>query len=525
MTADPAQSAALRKRLLDGIEEFAEEHVGNKEYEYPLPKSQKIIHDPVWGTIRLHPWEVAVLNLPLFQRLRQIRQTSLVCYVFPGCNHTRFEHTLGVLQQSQRLADAVNDQYDADKIPFDNNLLRDIRLAALFHDCGHSCFSHISEEVYEFCPDIQALFSDPDFPKCNPHEALSALILKSKPVRKFLQRLETKYNVQFGVDRAANWIMGENAADQSSQRFVTQVINGPFDADKLDYIFRDSHYSGIPLGLDLYRLWATCKVSTNPDTNEKILVLHQASVAPLEQILFNKTNLFAIVYQHPKVRAAEKMFHLIVEYIRKHPKKCFESSGRKIPLKNAVDFLWFTDDTFFAEALRRPRGDELHKLIHAIRYRRLFVRALTISHDTVERHCSAGYLQFRKLNQKGEKTYKARRELAQAIAKKAGTNAEKVWVDVPGDPRYGEADRTYVSTSSGSLRKVSDLFPVHYWSDLFEKHKWRAHVFCPPAMQQRVYEAALHVFEESYQIQFHKSAGTSSHVPNAHEVDAKKLTP
>jgi len=95
-----------------GIEAFAQEFVGNERYWGKLPDKPKIIHDPLWGTIRLDPWEVALLDLPLFQRLRQIHQTSLVSYVFPGCSHTRFEHTLGVLQQAQKLIDAVNKQYD-----------------------------------------------------------------------------------------------------------------------------------------------------------------------------------------------------------------------------------------------------------------------------------------------------------------------------------------------------------------------------------------------------------------------------
>lgn len=520
-TSQKQEQKQLRQNLLADIDRFATEFVANDQYKRPLPRGPKIIHDSLWGTIRLHPWEVALLDLPLFQRLRQICQTSLVNYVFPGCNHTRFEHTLGVLSQTQRLIEAVNAQYDNPKcVPYDLDLVRDLRLAALFHDCGHCCFSHISEDLYATCPDLQALFADPSFPQCHPHEALSALILRSAPVRDFLQQLGKKYSVSFGVNRASNWIMGANSARQPKSRFATQIINGPFDADKLDYIFRDAHYSGIPLGVDLYRLWASCRVETNKETKERILTLHQASVAPLEQILFSKINLFSIVYQHPKVRAAEKMFQAVIEDIQNgsNAENSFNSSGRVLTLKKAVDFLWLTDETFFSEALRRRQEDGLHKRIHAIQYRRLLVRALTISNDTIERECSAGYAQLRKLNQRGPATYRARRELAEAIVKEACSknriqiDVKDVWVDIPGDPAYGEADRTFVKTAAGGMRKVSDLFPVHYWSDLFQKHKWRAHVFCPASVQQQVYEAALVVFRKQYKIRFKKSAGESAHV-------------
>lgn len=505
------------KQLLDGIHEFASEFVANKSYHNKFPTGSKIIHDPLWGTIKLHPWEVALLDLPLFQRLRQIHQTSLVYYVFPGCCHTRFEHTLGVIQQTQRLIDAINNQYTSDKHRYEPATIRSLRLAALFHDCGHSCFSHLSEEMYSSCPEMVNLFDDPIFPKCNPHEAFSSLILQSKPVRDYIVALEEHYRIELDIDRAAKWITGISADDGEKKRFETQVINGPFDADKLDYIFRDAHYSGIPVGLDLDRLWSSCDVGTT-ETGNQVLTLHQASVAPLEQILFSKISLFSVVYQHPKVRAAEKMFQAVIEGIRESGADFFNISGRRLNLNCATDFLWLTDEGFFAEALRRGKDDPLHKRIHNIRYRRFPVRALTISNDTIEDGCNEGYVQLRKLNQYGLATYSAKRALAREIVTTANLGEKidplDVWVDLPSDPSFGEADRTFVRTASKELRKVSDLFPIHYWSELYQKYKWRGHVFCPVEYQQEIYEAALEVFaREKYDVRFKKSAGEASHVP------------
>lgn len=499
-----------------GIREFALEFVGNKRYQKHFPKDAKIIHDPLWGTIKLDPWEVALLDLPLFQRLRQIHQTSLVSYVFPGCSHTRFEHTLGVVQQAQRLIDAVNKQYASDKPRFEHTTVRSLRLAALFHDCGHSCFSHISEELYESCPDMAAFFSNNGFPKCHPHEAFSALILMSEPVREYIAEIESKYGIELDIDKAAGWIIGKSADDTGKRHYETQVINGPFDADKLDYIFRDAHYSGVPVGLDLDRLWASCRVEKT-EAGEKVLTLHQASVAPLEQILFSKINLFAIVYQHPKVRAAEKMFQSIIEGAKENPDDShFMVSGRRLDLNRATDYLWLTDEVFFAEALRREQENHLHKKLHDIRYRRFLVRALTISNDSVDKNCHEGFIQLRKLNQRGAAIYAAKRNIAREIIRAAGLEGtldqRDVWVDLPSDPSFGEADRTFVRTAAGSLRKVSDLFPIHYWSELYQKYKWRGHVFCPQEHQQKIHEAALEVFKSEFELNFTKSAGESAHV-------------
>jgi len=509
---------SLIEQFKNGIEEFSQEFVSNKIYRKKFSKGPKIIHDPLWGTISLNPWEVAILDLPLFQRLRQIHQTSLVSYVFPGCSHTRFEHTLGVLQQSQNLIDAVNRQYDTDKPIFEKSTIRNLRLAALFHDCGHSCFSHITEDLYEACPDMAAFFKTGELGKCHPHEAFSALILKSKAVRNFIEEINKFYDpIQLDVDKAANAIIGKPPDGDKKKYYETQVINGPFDADKLDYIFRDAHYSGIPVGLDLDRLWASCKIGTT-DSGENVLTLHQASVAPLEQILFSKINLFSIVYQHPKVRAAEKMFQSIIEEAKKNPGKVsFNVSGRKLDLNRATDYLWLTDEIFFAEALRRNQDDYLHKKIHDIRYRRLLVRALTINNDTVGEDCREDFLQLRKLNQRSAATYKAKRNIAKEILNKSGLkskiNISDVWIDFPSDPSFGEADRTYVRTASKKLRKVSELFPIGYWSELYQKYKWRGHVFCPLEYQQEIYQAALEVFKnKTFNLRFDKSAGETSHV-------------
>jgi HD superfamily phosphohydrolase len=459
------------------------------------------------------------LDLPLIQRLRQIHQTSLVSYVFPGCSHTRFEHSLGVLQQAQRLIDAVNRQQSSATPRFEPSTVRNLRLAALFHDCGHSCFSHISEDLYESCPDMTALRMGEKFPKGHPHETLSSLILKSGPTRSYIAEIEKHYKIELDIDKAANYIIGKPSDENPKKHYETQVINGPFDADKLDYIFRDAHYSGIPVGLDLDRLWSSCEVE-NTEEGDKVLTLHQASVAPLEQILFSKINLFSIVYQHPKVRAAEKMFQAIIEAAKVNSTEIhFNISGRILDMNRASDFLWLTDEIFFSEAFRRPKDDPLHKKLHDIRYRRLLVRALTISNDTIDEKCNEGFSQLRKLNQRGSDTYNTKRTIANMIINTAGLEGKlepgSVWVDLPSDPSFGEADRTFVRTAATKLRKVSDLFPIHYWTELYQKHKWRGHVFCPIEYQQKIHEAALEVFKSNdFDLRFKRSAGETSHVPD-----------
>jgi HD superfamily phosphohydrolase len=344
---------------------------------------------------------------------------------------------------------------------------------------------------------------------CHAHEVLGALILKSKSVRAYLAELESKYKIQFRVDDAAGWILGSSS--EKDYKYLAQVINGPFDADKLDYLFRDSYFSGLPLSLDLDRLWASCNLATHPTSGETILTLHQSSAVPLEQILFNKINLFTVVYQHPKVRAAECMFQAVIRKIQSN--KSYTMAGRR--LASAMDFLWVTDSTFFAEALKHRGDHELHKMIHNLLYRRHLVRALTISDELHESKKTAFY-ELRRLNHNSLEDVDQRANLAREIWEQAGKPCEEsdVWLDLPPNPSLGAADNTFVRTPSKTLRKLTDFFPMNYWNESYMSYKWRGHVFCPRHCQQAVYNAAREVLANQFGLKFKKLAGEISHVPN-----------
>jgi hypothetical protein len=118
-------------------------------------RTPKVINDPIWRTVRLDGWEVAVVDCPLFQRLRRIRQLGLADYVYPGAGYSRFEHSIGALHQTQRVIEAVNRNAKAASIrnglPIDVPVPRfeetRLRLTALLHDIGHGFMSHVSEQA------------------------------------------------------------------------------------------------------------------------------------------------------------------------------------------------------------------------------------------------------------------------------------------------------------------------------------------------------------------------------------------
>ena len=123
----------------------------------PGKPSPKIIHDPVWRTIRVEPWEVVIIDSPLVQRLRRVHQLGLSSYVFPGAGYSRFEHSIGVLHQTKRVIGSIRRNARSlarrrrlpqqEPISLSEEAL--LRVTALSHDVGHGFLSHVSERALE----------------------------------------------------------------------------------------------------------------------------------------------------------------------------------------------------------------------------------------------------------------------------------------------------------------------------------------------------------------------------------------
>ena len=168
-----------------------------------------------------------------------------------------------------------------------------IRMAALLHDCGHGPMSHTSEEIYKYLPDMQKLISKGgEHEGGNPHEILSYYIVTNGKFKTYFNDLMINYERSINIDETAKMIIGD--CEKPEDKYITDVLNGPFDADKLDYLFRDGHFSGIPLKVDLDRLWYSARIETVPCSGKKIrmLVVSTNGITPLEQILFSKNGFF-----------------------------------------------------------------------------------------------------------------------------------------------------------------------------------------------------------------------------------------
>jgi HD superfamily phosphohydrolase len=497
-------AGSLLTQFLQDIETFVEEYFN----AYSVPFSEqpgKVIHDALWGTQFLHPHELSIIDTPLIQRLRGIKQTAFAYLIFPSATHSRFEHTLGVLFQSDKLLKALQNSQYLDLIKGKENL---IRMAAVLHDCGHGPFSHSSEDIYRFLPDMQALIGPGgSHENCNPHEVLSYYILKSPPFKSRFREIITHYKQSIDIDDVADIVLGNWRKPDT--KYLADVINGPFDADKLDYLFRDGHFSGLPLKIDLDRLWHCVQIHDNPK-NIRILMMSINGITSLEQIYFSKMVLFSSVYQHHKVRTCDCMLKAIFEHCKQNGESI---CGRT--LEKATDFLWLTDDLLYAEADKRGKDDFLHKLIHNLKFRRLLKRALIISKATVEKPSKEffGYTILKKFCTDLKDNDHELRELAQEIWEGAGKPCDllEVWIDLPKLPLTGSADDTYVNIGSHrepEFEKLNDIFRVDDWAQNYAEHNWRGHVFCPDRdeVRKKISDSAKAVLEQKFKVKFNNSA-------------------
>jgi len=235
------------------------------------------VRDPVHDWIELAEPEWRAVDTPVYQRLRRIHQLAMTYLVYPGTTHTRFEHSLGVRHVAGRIV-----RHLAEKSPdlFPEEQQRVVLHAALLHDIGHGPFSHVSEQVLEDLSGAEDV-----------HEKISvALARRDGPMRQALGDAE--------CDAAADLI--EGVGGRSVYR---DIVSGETDADKLDYLPRDSYFAGVEYGkCDLTRLIDTMVVMGDPAA-QTYLGFKSNGVFAVEGLVLARHHMFRQVYAH-KTRVA-----------------------------------------------------------------------------------------------------------------------------------------------------------------------------------------------------------------------------
>ena len=248
-----------------------------------LPASA--VRDPIHGYIHLEPDQWHIIDTPLLQRLRRIRQLAFTSLVYPGATHTRFEHTLGVAHVASQIAATASLNAE------DRRLLG---FAALLHDIGHGPFSHLSEQaLFEIAESCSGNKPPPD-----AHEQISKHLLQNDSDI-------CHYIAPYMINDISSILDGT-----SSNQALCQAISVPIDADKQDYLLRDAHYCGVTYGLyDIDRLHETIRRYPAYDqAPESHLGIRSGGLEATEQFVQARYYMHAQVYSHPVRLCTDYMF-------------------------------------------------------------------------------------------------------------------------------------------------------------------------------------------------------------------------
>lgn len=256
---------------------------------------QKIINDPVYGFITInHPLIFSIIEHPFYQRLRRIQQMAMAQLVYPGAVHTRLHHSLGayhlmcnaVTELRNKGVDITNEEEIA------------VKSAILLHDIGHGPFSHALEHV--LIPGIN-------------HEHLSLQIM---------QALNTELNGQLDLTIRI-------FTNNYQKPFLHQLISGQLDVDRMDYLSRDSFFSGVSEGVIGYD--RILKMLTVKDGQ---LMVEEKAIYSVEKFLVARRQMYWQVYLHKTVLSAEKMLVKILERVR----AIYDKNDDALATRSSLDY-------------------------------------------------------------------------------------------------------------------------------------------------------------------------------------------
>jgi len=515
---------------------------------FPLKRS-KVIHDSLWGTNAFTWREMALIDSPILQRLHNIHQTGLAYYVYPCAHHTRFEHSLGVCVMASRVFDALQRQESErfleiaaavapeKKKPHEAfaQWRTELRLAALFHDAGHSMHSHTSELEYSKIPLLQDAAKELSrfvgVPK-GAGEVISFCLSRTSCVRDLLRRAQTKLrepletDETIDLDNVSLLIVGRTKHPEL--QFLGDIISSDLDADKLDYLLRDAVAAGLPLRYDLERYLYTVRLAPTPLADDEgmlqemyrafgverdrqdpdedspyphyrgnILQLSRQAASTIEQIIICKFMLFSYIYHHKKVRAAEGMLTRLIQRRVARWRR-----GGKGDVFLIQQFLLMTDQSLESSLLNLPEPD-IAEYKNRVATRLLPRVAFNFTPRTMcpeEGKLSNFLSQLQKPERIKSLSEAFEKALAQHLlslrpdlgtTSKAALARAGVWFDAPKPPKFDKLERLFYGSEESELA-VTEVFPISSWIQAYITYRYNIRVFAFSEYLNEVKQSAIH---------------------------------
>jgi len=382
----------------------------------------KRIRCPVHHDIQVDEEFLPLLDSPPVQRLRHISQLGMANLVYPGANHTRFEHSMGVFHLAGLCARSLELSRDDGKA---------LRAAALLHDAGHGPFSHLSEELFG----VERPLTGVSVPVS--HEERTCEIV-GKEMAGSLEHA--------GIEpaRVIDILRGKQT--------FSVIVSADLDVDRMDYLVRDAHYTGVNAGVDPGRLSSKFRLY-----GDNRIALAESGLASAESLLLARYLMYSTIYFHHAVRCAERMLMRAI---------ALELSGDDNPGTNAF---FAMDDCSVTHLLSETRNRECRALVKGLRERRLHKRVLEVRYSHIRDH-----------ERLGELTGSGRLwELEREIETDAGLPQFSLLIDAPSPPA-GDPTRTPILLDNGDVSPLHSLSIMVDGLQRAQLDHWRLRIFAPP---------------------------------------------
>ncbi len=325
------------------------------------------IRDPIHGSIRLSPEELAIVDHPVYQRLRGIKQLGFTDQAFPGATHTRYAHGIGAMEVATKMFDAAF-PIERGVLPVeDRTRLRQLlRLALLLHDLGHPPGSHASERAMPARATLNLdCFTEEESRQRASHEDYTLKLLLDSGLT---QALETGFgDLGINARHVAHLISGRYP-DQGEACVVggidyfpllTQMVSGEMDADRMDYLQRDSFYTGVSYGkFDMS--WLLENLLYHVEGDRAFMALTNRAVFAFEDFLLSRYHMFVSVYYHYISVGFETMLA-----------RFYNEAPEDFSIPSDSDAYAMTDDIALWSALRNSENPWAKRIAARNAYRRV----------------------------------------------------------------------------------------------------------------------------------------------------------